>query len=66
MLLSIADVSYQLRVSRERVKQFLRQGDLPVVKIGRRTLIDPADLARFIEVRRQRGAREPRPTVFPR
>lgn len=43
-----------LGISRPTLARLLRRGELPVVKVAGRTLIDPSDLRSFIEERKVR------------
>jgi excisionase family DNA binding protein len=47
-LLGVAEVSRMLGVSRATVYRLVGSGDLPVVKIGDRTLFRPSDLEALI------------------
>ena len=61
---SIADVQRLLGVSRPTVSRMLRRGDIPVVEVGGRTLIDPSDLRRFVASRkRSRGHQDDGPVA---
>lgn len=53
-LLSTDEARQVLGVSRPTFSRMLKRGDLPVVKVGRRTLIDPDDLRRYIAARKRR------------
>jgi excisionase family DNA binding protein len=48
-LLTRADVAAYLGVSRNTLDRLLRFGDLPLVRVGNQTRIDPVDLERWIE-----------------
>lgn len=48
-LLSIAETSEVLRISKDSVKRLLRQKKLPRVKIGNRTLIKAMDVESYID-----------------
>src|SRR6185369_7190859 len=48
-LLTVAEVLAVLRVSRATLWRLTSRGDLPVVRIGDRTLFRPRDVARFVE-----------------
>jgi excisionase family DNA binding protein len=47
-LLTVADVLNRLRISRPTLYRMLKSGQLPTVKIGKRTLFDPADVRSLI------------------
>ena len=51
-LLSVEEVSQVLHISERGIYRFVSSGALPRVKVGQRTLFDPADVRRFIESRR--------------
>jgi excisionase family DNA binding protein len=53
-LVTFDEATSLLRVSRAYLHRLVRAGDLRVVKLGRRTLVDRADLDDLIE-RRKRG-----------
>jgi excisionase family DNA binding protein len=55
---SLADVQQILRVSRHTVSRLVRRGDLPVVEIGGRTLIESADLRAFLASRKRRRGQD--------
>ncbi len=54
-LVSVPEASYELKVSQERIRQIIRRGDLPHVRIGRRRLIRREDLEAFVQARLSRG-----------
>lgn len=47
-LYTLEETAEQLRVSRECLYRMRRRGQLNVVKFGRRTLVEPAELDRVI------------------
>jgi len=51
-LLSIEEVSQVLHISERGIYRLVNSGELARVKVGQRTLFDPADIRRFIESRR--------------
>ena len=51
-LLSIDEAAARLGVSKYTLRGWLFQRRLPHVKLGRRVLVDPNDLDRFIETSR--------------
>jgi excisionase family DNA binding protein len=51
---SLADVRRILGVSRPTVHRLVRRGDLPVIKVGSRTLIEPADLRDYLAAKKRR------------
>lgn len=52
-LLTLDETAKILRVHRNTVNHERRAGRLPVVRVGRRVLIDPADLEHYIKQRRE-------------
>jgi excisionase family DNA binding protein len=48
-LLSVAEACKALNVSRQLIYRLIADGQLPVVKIGDRTLFRPRDVAMFVE-----------------
>lgn len=48
-VLDIKDVSRILKLSQPTIRQKVYRGELPVIKLGRRCLFKPADIARLIE-----------------
>lgn len=55
-LLSLRDVQRRLGVSKPTVLRSVQEGRLVVIRIGRRTLVHPDDLARFIDCCREEAA----------
>jgi excisionase family DNA binding protein len=51
-LLSIVDAASSLGISRAGVYRLVGEGALPVVKIGKRSLIDSRDISTLIERRK--------------
>ena len=49
MLMKVDDVAGTLRVSPHTVRRWAGQRKLKKVKLGTRTLFDPADVAQFVE-----------------
>ena len=52
-LLTLTETQGRLRLGKVRIWQLTASGELPSVKIGKRRLIDEADLARFIDAHRE-------------
>ena len=52
--LGILEAAESLGLSHWTIRLYIRQGRLKAVKIGRRVLIEPAELQRLIETGRQR------------
>jgi excisionase family DNA binding protein len=48
LLVDINEAAAALGLSPWTVRQYIRQGKLPAVRIGRRVLVEPDELARFI------------------
>jgi excisionase family DNA binding protein len=48
-LLSVAEASARLGVSPLTTRSWIRQRRLPCVRLGRRVLLDPRDIERFID-----------------
>ena len=62
-LLSLDEVSRLLRISESGIYRLVRSGALPRVKVGNRTLFEPAEIRRFIargrdEQAQSKGGRE--------
>ncbi|MDO3300944.1 helix-turn-helix domain-containing protein [Mycobacteroides abscessus] len=55
-LYTLEEAAEQLRVSRECLYRMRRRGQLTVVKFGRRTLVEPAELDRMIAAARTNPA----------
>jgi len=51
-LLSVVEVAAHLGVSRFTVRSWLRQARIPYVRLGRRVLLEPIEVQRFIEANR--------------
>jgi excisionase family DNA binding protein len=56
-LLTLPEVQAHLRVSRATVRRLISRGQLPIVKVGRRTLVTRQALEAF--VRQQQVWRDP-------
>lgn len=52
-LMSLEEVGRVLRISERSVYRLLRSGDLPSLKVGQRTLVEPEELRQFIANRRR-------------
>lgn len=52
-LLTVNDVATHLKVSERTVRREVRARRLRCVRIGRRLLFDPADVARFVAARKE-------------
>jgi excisionase family DNA binding protein len=52
-LLTVEDVMANLRISRPTLYRLLKSGHLIPVRIGKRTLFDPADIRAFVEASKQ-------------
>jgi excisionase family DNA binding protein len=48
-LLTVSDLMDSLRISRPTLYRLLKSGQLIPVRIGKRTLFDPADIRAFVE-----------------
>lgn len=56
-LVSVKDAYACLGIRRTKLFQLIRDGELPTVKVGRRTLIPRQGIVGFIERNTRRGAR---------
>lgn len=54
-LLSPEEAAEYIHVSRARVYELLKEGEIPVVKSGRSTLIDKNDLESWIQSHKRHG-----------
>jgi excisionase family DNA binding protein len=54
-LWTLNEVASALRISRRTVQRMTGSGELPVVRIGRRTFVKASDLRRLIERSSQQG-----------
>lgn len=52
MLYTVKQTIKQLGIGRTHLYSFIKSGELPVVKLGRRTMIEREMLVRFIEQKR--------------
>lgn len=59
-LLSLDDVAQLLGISESGVYRLVRSGELPRVKVGKRTLFEPHEIRGFIASRRDAGEKERR------
>jgi excisionase family DNA binding protein len=59
-LMSIDDVAAVLRISQRGVYRLIRSGELLSLKVGHRTLFEPAEVRKFIASHRQ-ACDPPRP-----
>ena len=53
-LLTLGDVARLIGVSMPTLFRMLRRGDIPVIELGGRTLVEPADLRHFLTSRKVR------------
>jgi excisionase family DNA binding protein len=53
-LLTIGEAARRLAVSERSIWRIIAAGRLPVVRVGAAPRIDPGDLRRYIEARKQR------------
>jgi excisionase family DNA binding protein len=53
MLLSLAEVQCALAISKPTLMRLVAEGELPTVRIRRRRLVHPDDLAAFVAERRE-------------
>ena len=51
-LLSVARAAARIGISRFTLRSWIRQARLPHVRLGRRILVDPQDLERFVQANR--------------
>lgn len=51
-LMCIDEVARVLRISERGVYRLMRRGELPCLKVGGRTLLEPEEVRRFIAKRR--------------
>jgi excisionase family DNA binding protein len=56
-LLSVAETSKRLGVSQWFIRELVRRGELPAVRLGDRVLVRPPDLRAFIEKRLTKGVK---------
>jgi excisionase family DNA binding protein len=54
--MSLEEVGRVLRISERGVYRLLASGELPSVKVGQRTLVEPEQLRQFIATRRRQCA----------
>jgi excisionase family DNA binding protein len=55
-LMSLEEVGRVLRISERGVYRLLASGELPSLKVGQRTLVEPGQLRQFIATRRRQCA----------
>jgi excisionase family DNA binding protein len=56
-LLEVSQVAYRLSLSEDYVRDLIKAGTLPAIRIGVRYRVTTADLERFVEARRVSRAR---------
>ncbi len=54
-LLSVVDTARALSVSPHSIRRWTQQGRIKPVKLGTRTLYEPAEIERFVEAAKSRG-----------
>jgi len=59
-LMSIEEVAGVLRISERGLYRLIRSGELVILKVGHRTLLEPAEVRNFITNHRQAGDLPPR------
>jgi excisionase family DNA binding protein len=57
-LLDVQEVATVLRVSPYTVRRWAAAGKFPIVKLGSRTLFDPAEIAKFVETAREASGKQ--------
>lgn len=58
--MSPVEAALWIGVSRSTIYRLIRQGEIPIVKVGRRTLLQSAHLERFVSERSRTLPREAR------
>lgn len=58
-LMTVKDVLDHLKIGRTSLYDLLKKGKIRTVKIGKRTLFDPADVKKFIEGQKTRIKENP-------
>jgi excisionase family DNA binding protein len=58
-LVNVHGAAATLGIGVRTVWEHVERGELPIVRIGRRVLFDPADIDAFIAARRESGGRSP-------
>lgn len=48
-MITVAETASRLRLSLETTRRLIRRGELPHYRIGRRILVDPAALGRWLK-----------------
>jgi excisionase family DNA binding protein len=56
-LLTAPEVARRLRLSLRTVREMIAANTLPVVRLGRRTLVAPASLERFVAAHETTGSK---------
>ena len=51
---SVASLAKKLALSERTIRDVLKRGELPCYRIGAQLRVDPADLKRWLEARRER------------
>lgn len=57
LAVGIKEAANALGLSHWTIRQWIRHGRLPAVRLGRRRMIEPAELQRLIEQARSEGQR---------
>jgi len=53
--IGIRDAAKAVGLSHWTIRQWIRQGKLATIRLGRRVLIEPGELQRLVEAGRQQG-----------
>ena len=63
--LTVAEVAELLKLNQQTVRNWIDQGSLPALRVGRRVRIKRSDLERVLEDGATRGARPAEPSAGP-
>jgi excisionase family DNA binding protein len=59
MLIDVREAARLVSLSPWTIRKYINQGKLRIIRIGRRVLLEPAELRRLIEKGRDGAGREP-------
>jgi excisionase family DNA binding protein len=57
LAISVNDAALALSLSPWTIRKWIKKGIIPSIRLGRRVLVSPGDLEKFVSVSRSQGAK---------